>query len=805
MGKESKEHGVSVRDSAQAWGRGSKRGPDDGPNLASHSDSNDRPQSGSPDWTTQDPGEGGLHDGGLPYTVRVVNLQSAADWRRFTRLSQRKGSSSGVNLRRLSRMFNRKHAAADVLDVEGGNSQSEGGPPSEHDQPRVGLCSIIPLPVLNPFSKFAIAWYTLMCIVDATYSAFLVPLDLAFNESPQYLSWLSIIDFIAGALFWLDILVQFRTGFVVSYNLKRRLIMAPDLVAEFYLRHGTFWADLISALPVIAQVVVVATPSANRAYVLRVILVLRLLRLVRVIDVVKAAMFMSLTGSTRKWIGRKMSVGVLFLCAIFYMAMVVLNLLACVWYWIATLEGEQNSWLNGETVPLTDKNQARKWVAALYFVTLTITTVGYGDISPVTAAEELVTVVIMLLGVLIFGFIIGTSQELMKHVSKDARKVALLRRKLQAMEVWAERRQIPSEVRGKIRAYYSQAWVYHVELQDDSFFSELPTTLRGEMAFQLTRTVFERSEIFSVLNDEAKKVVAERLTPVSLAAGHDLCREGDDADELWILQEGELLAIRHTRDVEMLCAPGIVGETAILADVIDECKIRPVTFRAVSPCKLWALTLKDVVHIFKIYPELRAALVQAFKEHLQCAQQQDPHRKWGDMLDHVSQVQDESGALHKGEGSETGSVTSKSMMEPDAPIAALEMEGDDIHSESESPSNANTSHQGNFGRLADERRDQDEREGSHGPGRAHSHDGDATDSPKGSRRDAPQRGDEAEADDPQPAPPQQSGPGVAQRWAEGKLARRTGSQPPVKHSGFGGDQSAADRILQALARLPSKE
>ena len=34
-------------------------------------------------------------------------------------------------------------------------------------------------------------------------------------------------------------------------------------------------------------------------------------------------------------------------------------------------------------------------------------------------------------------------------------------------------------------------------------------------------------------------MVAGRLIPESVPAGHDICREGDDAECLWLLQEGE--------------------------------------------------------------------------------------------------------------------------------------------------------------------------------------------------------------------------------------------------------------------------
>ena len=37
---------------------------------------------------------------------------------------------------------------------------------------------------------------------------------------------------------------------------------------------------------------------------------------------------------------------------------------------------------------LTDATPARQWLAAVFFTLTTITTIGYGDITPASAAEE---------------------------------------------------------------------------------------------------------------------------------------------------------------------------------------------------------------------------------------------------------------------------------------------------------------------------------------------------------------------------------------------------------------------------------
>lgn len=64
---------------------------------------------------------------------------------------------------------------------------------------------------------------------------------------------------------------------------------------------------------------------------------------------------------------------------------------------------------------------------------------------------------------------------------------------------------------------------------------------------------------------------------------------------------GELLLLRHTKDVRLISAPGIVGESVLLNLLPDKAPtLRPVTVRAVSPCLIWELALADLEHIFQV-------------------------------------------------------------------------------------------------------------------------------------------------------------------------------------------------------------
>ena len=58
----------------------------------------------------------------------------------------------------------------------------------------------------------------------------------------------------AGIIYWADLFMGFATGFVVIYNLRRRVIRRPVSIAEYYVRYGTFWPDFLASLPTIAEV-----------------------------------------------------------------------------------------------------------------------------------------------------------------------------------------------------------------------------------------------------------------------------------------------------------------------------------------------------------------------------------------------------------------------------------------------------------------------------------------------------------------------------------------------------------------------
>ena len=53
----------------------------------------------------------------------------------------------------------------------------------------------------------------------------------------------------AGFLFTLDIVLLFHTGFIITCNLRKRLIMDGYFVARYYAKHASLLVDVLATVP----------------------------------------------------------------------------------------------------------------------------------------------------------------------------------------------------------------------------------------------------------------------------------------------------------------------------------------------------------------------------------------------------------------------------------------------------------------------------------------------------------------------------------------------------------------------------
>ena len=117
------------------------------------------------------------------------------------------------------------------------------------------------------------------------------------------------------------------------------------------------------------------------------------------------------------------------LVAFFFLFLILCHNLACLWFLVAKIDdfGER-TWVyryGYDEVPIEEQ-----YLASLYFIITTITTVGYGDITSKSLAEQGFCIVLMLIGVIAFSVAIGSFTSIM---SASDKKQERLREKLRVL------------------------------------------------------------------------------------------------------------------------------------------------------------------------------------------------------------------------------------------------------------------------------------------------------------------------------------------------------------------------------------
>jgi voltage-gated potassium channel len=369
------------------------------------------------------------------------------------------------------------------------------------------------------------AWETLVSLV-ALVAGFTIPLRLVLSPEAQPLS--APLDTALTVLFGLDLILQLRgRGTPSTWRLTAWLWIAVDVLA---------------ALPFGR---ILGLPAAN------------LLRLIKLLCVV------SFIGGWR----RRMVIHptVMRLGSFILWAGFLAHLLACGWI---ILGG-----------PTSDLGTNSRYLSALYWCVTTLTTVGYGDVTPVTTSQTIYTMVVMLLGVGVYGFVIGNVANLLSKVDMArSQYVATVER----LTGFLRYRRVPTALQREIHAYYKYVWENRLGYDEASVLEDLPPTLRAELSMVLKRDLIEKVEFLRGASPELIQDLSVKLRPVVFTPGDFILKAGDVGRHIYFISRGT---------VEVIAPDG-----------------RTASVRAVGYCDLYVLDKETFSGTLELYPEFAESI-----------------------------------------------------------------------------------------------------------------------------------------------------------------------------------------------------
>jgi len=489
--------------------------------------------------------------------------------------------------------------------------------------------------VLLPNSPLRAAWDG-FTIVNSTFVGIAIPLRIVYFEHPASSGGaLDVLIFIADATWLFDIMLNFRTGFFSS----GRLILEPQRIAAHYARSWLV-VDILSACPLVLT-------QRSGAAINTAAHLLKLLRLLRL-----GSRFSRLEQERR-------SLGLFLLKVGLYM-LLISHLCAAAWRLAQRADHpSRNGGSGGVAGASSGSSWGELYVKDLYWVLMTMTTVGFGDIVPSGLYSRLYAIAAMFIGSLFFGAVISALTHATRGIWDDK-----VERRVAEAASFMSRRHVPQDLQRRVKhnlrrqLHRQQSATVNPEL-----LALLSPAVQRELSLSLLSAVVLQFPLFWGVQRSFVAELAQVHLWMQCASGDIVAEEGQAVEELVFVVHGRLLArpggasscdlaLDCTVD-EVMANRTIAGSwggsirsisttsinTASLSEMVEieggawfgeGClfegpqRVRTATVVAAAESELAVLPAKDYLKVIAKYPRLQerhGKITQAIDEGRLCVEQ----------------------------------------------------------------------------------------------------------------------------------------------------------------------------------------
>ncbi|XP_018354193.1 PREDICTED: potassium voltage-gated channel subfamily H member 2 isoform X6 [Trachymyrmex septentrionalis] len=447
------------------------------------------------------------------------------------------------------------------------------------------------------YSPFKAVWDWIILLL-VMYTAIFTPYVAAFVLSdPDYNSRknkkysddpIVIIDFIVDVTFIVDIIINFRTTFV---NSNDEVVSHPGKIAVHYLK-GWFIIDLVAAIPF--DLLLVGSDTDETTTLIGLLKTARLLRLVRV---------------ARK-IDRYSEYGAAVLLLLMATFALIAHWMACIWYAIGNAERptlkSKVGWLDilaNDTHQFYFHNNTggpsikSRYITALYFTFSSLTSVGFGNVAPNTDAEKIFTIIVMLIGSLMYASIFGNVSAIIQRLYSGT---ARYHTQMLRVREFIRFHQIPNPLRQRLEEYFQHAWTYTNGIDMNSVLKGFPECLQADICLHLNRNLLSNCRAFEGASQGCLRALSLKFKTTHAPPGDTLVHRGDVLTSLYFISRGSIEILKEDVVMAILGKDDIFGENPCIYPTVGKssCNVRALTY-----CDLHKIHRDDLLDVLALYPE----------------------------------------------------------------------------------------------------------------------------------------------------------------------------------------------------------
>ena len=381
--------------------------------------------------------------------------------------------------------------------------------------------------VVMPDNKYK-GYFDCVLTLILIYSSIILPYKMAFYDNETTSD--EVIDWICTVVLLCDLILSFFTAYIDNDD---NVIKNRKKIIHNYIK-SWFVIDVLSIVPFNYFTFINNRVNNTWTSFPQVFRLLRMFKLIRITKLLK-------NNNSQKVITHlferiKISQNIKRLIIFIYVFLLLNHITACIWYFVAKLQNlNPDSWVT--RLGYIDSSNYEIYIISFYWTLTTITTVGYGDISAGSSIEKTYNLFLMIFGVIIYSFAIGSLSSIVSSLDSNT---AEMNQKLQILSRIKREFNLDQDIYDKIRKVIKYD-LSNSQKDKMNFLQELPNKLRIELSHIMHDHVISKMYFFKNQPNDFIAYVAPLLVPVKYGQGDYLYKCNDTIDEMYFVSKGTIV------------------------------------------------------------------------------------------------------------------------------------------------------------------------------------------------------------------------------------------------------------------------
>ena len=257
----------------------------------------------------------------------------------------------------------------------------------------------------------------------------------------------------------------------------------------------------------------------------------------------------------------------------------VIHVVSCLWIFVTSFDKMNENWL--VELDLNDSSMGSKYTAAFYWTIQTVLTVGYGDIQAKTIEEKIFSCIWMLVGVLVYSFVIGSVSSLWNCDNTQKEQ------DMKMFDVLAKLRveyKLPISLFVKAKRAVKNRMKDIDELDYGVQMDSLPLILKNELGYMINKKKLLGVPFFDNKAKDFIATIGGLVKKLIYNKGDIIYYEGDPSNDMYFIKTGTVCAVLKENynakylewsngqafgHIDIICGNDYRKETMLVCDTLE--------------------------------------------------------------------------------------------------------------------------------------------------------------------------------------------------------------------------------------------